>query len=304
MPQITPMLPESTITRTVNTQMASAKLNQTPPPPNPEAESLQSQAPTTPTSSEVSSKETEEVPLEQKKLRALLQREKQLVHARKKLDQDQKELEIQRSNSRQWLEASELAKENKLEALAKLGITYDDLTQQILTGGQVPPAQIAQSKAEEIARREIEAFKKDQESKQQESLQRQITEGLKHVSNEIRYAVEANAEKYPLVKLDGSYEDIAKWIESEFHRTGRIVPVQDAIERWEDEALAGVEELFKIDKVRKRLTPQETRPTESRPSVSQTLSQRATAPIPSPKPLSDVERRQRAMDAFYGRLLP
>ncbi len=298
MPQVTPMTPEPLITLNANTQMPSAKLQQ--------QQNQENPATTTPTSSPPSSEEkTEDVPLEQKKLRALLQREKQLVHARKKLEQEQKDLEVQRAQSRQWQEAAELAKDNKLEALAKLGITYDDLTQQILTGGNVPPAQIAKREAQQTVQEALEAYKKEQEENRQKNLQTQVAEGLKHVSNEIKYLVEANTEKYPLVKLDGAYEDIAKWIETEFHRTGRITPVEDAIERWENEALSGVEELLKIDKIRKRFTSQDTRPTESqRQGVSQTLSQRATAPIPSPKPLTDAERRQRAMDAFYGRLVP
>lgn len=297
MPTITPVFQEGTMTIQHNTQMPSAQL----------AQKQQVQTTQSPTSTPPSTTETapeEAVSLDQKKLRALLNREKQIVNARKKLEQEQKELEMHKASSRQWMEAAELAKDNKLEALAKLGITYDDLTQQILSGGQVPPAQIARQEA----RNELEEYKKQQKLEAAENQKSQYAEGLKHVTNEIKYMVEAEADKYPLVKLDGSYEDIAKWIESEFHRTGRITPVEDAIERWENDALSGLEELAKIEKVRNKFTPQDRQqPTSPKPTahqVAQTLNQRATAPIPSPKPMSDAERRQRAIDAFYGRIMP
>ncbi len=291
MPEIIPVLPQGTMMIQQNTQTPSAKLAsqqpQTLPPPTTEA----------PT--EAKEDKVEEADSSQKKLRALLYRERQLFNQRKKLEGEMKAFEEMRSKYKNWIEAGEMSSQNKLEALAKTGITYDELTQQIINNGQVPPAQIAELKAQETVRREIEAFKREQAALSAQQQKAQYDQGIKQLESEVRFLVDKE-DKYPLVKEAEAYQDIVKWIESEFHRTGRLIPVEDAIARWESEALEGLQELAKLEKIRDKFTPQET-PKPITPPQLNTLSQRATAPIPSPRPMTEAERRQKAIDAFYGR---
>lgn len=309
MPTITPIIPEGTITIQRSTQMPSqqiasqAAIQALSTPAVTSSQSESSPQATTELSSGKGAPGSEPLgeqkPEDQKKLRALLYRERQIFNERKKLEADRKSFEEQRAHYKNWIEAGEMSSQNKLEALAKTGITYEDLTQQILNNGQIPPAQIAELKAQEIVQRRLEEYEKKQKDAQEASIKSQHAQSLKQIESEIRYVVD-KSDKYPLVKEAESYQDIVKEIEAEFHRTGRIIPVEEAIQRWESDALEGLRELAKLEKIRSNVFQEPPQPTQER-IIPNTLSQRATAPIPAPKSLTEAERRQRAIDVFYGR---
>lgn len=259
----------------------------------------------TPPEKKVEALEEEKQKPDERVLKARLVQERlrrELEVEKKKLAEERRELEIAKANSRKWQEAAELAQQGRyVEASEKAGITYDQLTSQIINGGQVLPAKAAETTAEAIAKKEIDAFKKQLEEQDKQKQQQQYENAMKLVESDIKHLVDSS-DKYPLVKASGSYQDIAKEFESEFHRTGRLVPLEELLQRWEDEALAGFQELYKLDTVRNKLSPQEESPKPIEERVPQTLSQRVTAPVPGPKPMTDAERRQRAIDAFHGRL--
>lgn len=298
MAQITPILPEGTITVQAKTQPPSAKLDSLQPPPSSETKESISEVGQSPS-------ERKAPEQDQKLLKARLIQEKikqQLAAERKKLDAEKRELEMLRANSRKWQEAAELAQQGRyVEAAQKADISYDQLTQQILNGGNIPPARVAETTAEEIVAKRLEEFKKQQQQETEAAQQRQYQEALKSIEAEVKYVVDSS-DKYPLAKNSESYQDIVKYIESEFHKTGRIVSVQEALDKWEAEALEGLEELLKQEKIRANVLKESPKPNQEQ-VVPKTLSQRTMAPIPAPKALSPEERRQRAIDAFYGRIL-
>ena len=306
MPTIEPIMPEGTITIQARThrpsemelKQASEILRQARPNQSQgqeETDQSQSTPKTEPTPNTGSEKD-------EKLLRARLVQERlkqQLAADRKKIDEERRELEIEKANSRRWQEAAELARQGRyIEAAEKSGITYDQMTQQLLSGGQVPPAKVAEQTSNEVFEKRFQQYKEEQEKKSREAQQKHYAESIKQVESEIKYLVDSS-EDFPLVKQSESYQDVVRLIESEYHRTGRILPVKEAVQRWETEALDGLEELLKLDKVRSKVLKESPRPTEDR--VPNTLSQRTTAPIPSPKGMTDAERRQRAIDVINGR---
>lgn len=295
MPTIEPIFPAGTITLNHNTQLPSVK----------QAQRLQEQTqtpsePSTQTPQNLSERKEEPKDEEhEKKLRPLIEKEKKLFFESKRIEKERRQLELEKAQTRQWLEAAELSKTNKLEALNKLGISYEDLTTQILNNGEIPPAQIARQTAEQIANERVEAYKKEQQEQSLAQQQKMHQEGMQRLEADVRDAAE-RSENFPLVKHEECYQDITKWIESEFHRTGKLISVEDALERWEQRILQRFEGFAQIDKVRSYFTSKDTpRPTQAQ--IPHTLSQRATAPTPAPKPMTASERRQRAIDAFYGR---
>lgn len=303
MPQIIPEVNPGTMTVTQNTQMPSKQIV---------TQLLQKKETNPPVSEANDQKESEEKkePTEdEKRLRTLLAREKQLFSFRKKLEEDQKSLELQRkeheeklNTSKPWVEAAELSKQDKLQALAKLGITYDELTQQIINNGQVPPAQIAEKTAKDTVLQALEDFKKEQLKVQTESQTNQYNQALKQVENNFKYVVD-RSDKYPLVKASENYQDMVKEYEAEFHRRGVFPPLEEILDKAEQEAVNGVKQLLEIPGIRERILGESPKPTqETITSRPQTLSHRTIASTPSPKPMSEQERRQRAIDAFYGRI--
>lgn len=313
MPEITPIMPEGTITKQAVTSKASELLRQAQtlvpqkdnPSPAAEPENVPSPSPTQQSGSD-------KTDAEKKVFRQRLAQEnakRQFEAERKQLENEKRQLELDRAQSRKWQEANDLAKQGRYtEAAEKAGITYDQLTQQILNGGQVPPKAIAEQTAAELVEKRFEAFKKEQEENQKKAVTTQLEEARKIMFNEAKHLVDSS-DKFPLAKDAGAYQDVVRLIESEFHRTGRIIPVEDAINRWEEDALSGLEELFKIEKVRQRLAGKES-PNKPEAPVRQapreeaprTLSQKTMASVPKPQSETPEERRQRAIDAFYGRL--
>lgn len=295
MPEITPIAQPGTITvqaRTLLSQSPEKQFQEALKPQEPEKKTTEAPGP-----------EEKQKPDERLlKARLIQERLKREIDVeKKKLAEERRQLEAEKANSRKWIDAQKLAEEGRyIEAAEKSGITYDQLTQQIINGGQVPPARVAETTAQEIARKEIEAFKKQMEEQQKTQQQQQYENAIKQIEADVKHLVDSS-DKFPLVKESQSYQDIVKYVESEFHRTGRMVSLEEAIQRWEDEALQGLEELFKLEKVRSKVHKEESpRPTQER--IPQTLNQRTAASIPAPKPMTDAERRQRAFDAFHGRL--
>lgn len=295
MPEIQPIIPESTITIQANTQTPSGRLRQgLERKVEPEvAEPPKADSPAAPTE-----------PKDDRLLRARLIQEKlrrQLDAEKKQIADERRKLDIEKAGSRKWQEAAELAQSGRyIEAAEKAGLTYDQLTQQILNGGQVPPARIAEQTANDLVEKRLQDFEKRQEEKQKAVAQGQYTQTLGQIEADVKHLVDGS-ENFPLVKAAESYQDVVKYIESEFHRTGRFIRIEDAIKKVETDALEGLEELLKLEPVRSKVYKQEpTKPPKEQ--VPNTLSQRNTAPTPRPPGLSDAERKQRAVDAFYGRL--
>lgn len=233
---------------------------------------------------------------------ALLRKEKILRAKERQLKEQEENYKRQ---FQPWQEASELAKSNKLEALKKLGISYDDLTTQMLNGGNLPPEVIAEQKAEAAAQRKFEAFKKQQDDERATEQKKNYEDALKNIGLEAK-GLSESSDKFPLVKASEAFNDIGRDIEAEFHRTGRIMSVEEACTKMEQEIYDGLLELSKIDKIRSKLleveapkTP-ETAKVQEIPKIS-TLTHKTTAATPATKPLTAAEKRQKAIDVFYGR---
>lgn len=300
MPEITPILPEGTITLNATTQTPSqlaAKLLATKP-----------SAPAETSPKDPAPSETKTKPEDSHILKAKLLQEKlkqQLNAERKQLEEERKQLELAKANSRKWQEIADLvAQGNQIEAAKKLNLDYNQWTQQILADGQIPPAKIAEQTAGDIAKKEIQALRDEIAKQNETNSQKQYAEALATIASEVKYVVNKD-DKFPLAKSSEAFDDIARYIESEYHRTGHVMPVEEALQRWEQEALTGLEELLKQDTIRTKVLKESTQPIQEEPKqapVPQTLSQKVMAPIPSPKTLTAAERRQRAIDAFYNRL--
>lgn len=320
MPEITPIVSEGTITVQAQTQMPSAQMRQaqeappaqSPQPQNPSQAPQNPQTPPPPPPPEPPKSGSEagenKAVKDEGVLKARLAHEKlkrQIEQERKRLDNDKRAIETERAQSRKWLEAEELAKQGKvLEAAQRAGISYEQMTQQILNNGQIPPAQLAQQTAAELVEKKFEEYQKRLEAQAKASQREQYTQSLKQIAAEVKYVVDSS-DKYELAKAYGSYNDIVKLIEQTFHDTGRIIPVEAAIQKWEDDALEGLQALAKLEKVRSRVFQESPmhQPVQQE-QVPNTLSQKAMAPVPAPRSQTDQERRQRAIDAFYGKLGP
>lgn len=246
-------------------------------------------------------------PQDAMRIAASIRREKALQKKSKELELEREAIMRERAELQQWREASELSKTDKIAALKRIGISYEDVTNQILNNGAMPPETIALHTAEQTAREIIEKRLAEFEKKQSESLQKQqqdnYEQSIKQIDSEVKGLVDSS-DKFSLVKESEAYHDVTEYIESEFHRIGIILPIEVAAEKVEQEIVEGILNLAKLDKIKSKLLPQEEEKIEAAAPPNPktiTLTNKTTATPPSvPKKRTEAERRQRAIDILNG----
>jgi Skp family chaperone for outer membrane proteins len=179
-------------------------------------------------------------------------------------------------------------KSQPLSVLQEYGVTYDQLTEAILSGQSGANPEIAQLKAEIKALKEgVDKTFSDKESQAEQQV-------LAEIQRDIDRRAESGDE-FELIRVTGSQADVKDLIHRTFRETGEVLDTEEAMKLIEDEL---IEENFRIanaNKIKSRLTP--ATPPQQQPSKPpiRTLTNRDTA---SPV----LDRRARALAAALGTL--
>lgn len=226
-------------------------------------------------------------------------REKMLLQERRRLQQEKEELK----QYDPWREAAQLAQTDKLKALQKLGITYDELTNQYLGQQNWTPEQIAAHKAQEVAEQKYKEFEQRQLEQTRQVQQQQYNQAIQQITADVKTIAETS-QNYPLVKTLGAYENVTKRIEDTFHQTGRIMSTEEALRAEEQEMEEVAYELAQVEKIRNRFLSTQNMPRQPQSAIqqTQTLTHKQTTATPRNRPLTAEEKRLRAIDIFYGRV--
>jgi hypothetical protein len=180
-----------------------------------------------------------------------------------------------------------LLKSKPLRTLLDNGVTYDQLTQEILAsqGNQ----ELNELKAE------IQALKAglDQKFTDRDTQSRQavLAEMRKEATNLVQ-----TGDAYEMVRATGSLKDVMDLIERTYDTTGDVLEVSDALQLVEDELINDVLKVAKTKKVLGRLNVQDpSQPPQQQPTGMKTLTNRDNARV-------QQSRKARAMAAFHGTL--
>jgi hypothetical protein len=173
-----------------------------------------------------------------------------------------------------------------LSVLQEHGVTYDQLTQDILSNQSNP--EIAALKAEIKALKEgvdRTLSEKDQQAEQQvlQAIQREVIQKA------------AVSDEYEMIRTTRSQNDVKELIHRTFKETGEVLDTEEAMKLVEDEL---VNEAVKIASTKKLKTKLGSKPTPQQQQPQQTiktLTNRDTA-----RPIMD--RRSRAIAAALGNL--
>jgi hypothetical protein len=190
--------------------------------------------------------------------------------------------------------------QDTLNALAEAGLTYDQITELMLT--QNSPERQAQSAYE----KRLDAKLQELENKQTQaakSIEQQQTAAYQQALAQIR------AETKQLVTIDPNFEtiketnsvsDVVELIERTFKQDGILLSVEDAARQVEDYLVEEAFKLTKLKKIQQRLTPAKPAeaPKQESPKQPQTLKTLSNA-VASPGKLSS---RERAIAAFKGQM--
>ncbi len=178
-------------------------------------------------------------------------------------------------------------KSNTLSVLQELGVTYDQLTNEILASQNGVNPEIQALRAELKALKEgVDKTLSDKDS---------ATE--KAVLTEIRRNVDqmAQSDDYELIRGTNSQKDVVELIHRTYKKTGEIMAEDEAMKLIEDELIEDSLKVARFKKVQAKLTPAQA-PLQPQPQQGmKTLTNKDSA-----RPV--MGRRQRAILAMQGQL--
>ncbi len=201
----------------------------------------------------------------------------------------------------------DLVKQQTLKVLADAGVSYEDLTQQILNQSQTNPYTESQiSKLQQ----EIQALKAETEAvrKQSTTQQEQAVEAaVKQIRTDVARLVKTDS-SFETVRATNSVNDVVDLIRKTYEEDGYIMDAADAAQEVEDYLIEEALKLTRIQKIQKRLqatgvasqtaagassvkTPQQ--PKQPQPMKTLTNATSSTRPLSA---------RERAIAAMEGRL--
>lgn len=195
----------------------------------------------------------------------------------------------------------EQLKRDALRILSEEGVSYDDLTQQVLNQSNRDPQVMAMFDEMNQKLAAQEAKIKAYEESQQKSQADQYQAALKQIGKDVNQLVFTDPE-FEMIKVTGSQDEVVKLIERTFQEEGEVMDTAEAARLIEDELLKRLEKVAQAQKLQKRLAPSTSQAAPSKPAPvvpqqtqpqMKTLTNRQSASRP-------LSARERAIAAFKG----
>ncbi len=177
-------------------------------------------------------------------------------------------------------------KSQPLSVLQELGVTYEQLTNDILASQGQPQIDPEKLKAELTA-----DFEKKLTDREQQQEQAVLAEMRRNVDSMV-----ANGDDFELIRLHGRQPTVVELIHRIWKKNGQVLDEAEAAKLVEDELLEETLKLANAKKVQGKLTPQPAEVTAPGSTGMKTLTNRDQA-----KPV--LGRRQRAIAAMLGQKL-
>jgi hypothetical protein len=289
MPEITPFTTPITEIK-ANTQMPSGTMKMPVAPTNttePPKQDLQNEPP-----KEVKKEEVDP------RFIAMARKEKELRALDLKIKAQQQELETKYKSAQELLELKE---KDKFAAAEKLGLTYEEWTNHQLGEMNLTPEQIAERKAIEIVKKELEQERALRKQEEEQRFQQTYQQALKDISQEAKkFATES--QEFPLVKTTESFDTITSLIEQTYQTTGKLIPVEEATKMVEKSFREDLDELYKLlNPPKEELKPQPATQAPQLKPQQQTLTHKTTvSPSPTAPDFKSWQDRKQYLIQKYG----
>lgn len=228
---------------------------------------------------------------------AALAKEKRALQAMKReLDAQKAALETPAASTTPSERTKEQVTADLLNDLRKGTLTYDDLTQAIMSQGQQAP-EIAELRAEIKALKEgLDKTQSERDQSARAQVERQILEDVNQLV--------AHGDEYEAIREAGYQKQVVALIGKVFDQENKILDTAEAAKLIEDELIEESLRFAKLKKVQGRLTP----------AQEAQVQQAAKAPAPNTKIMrtltnrdgvssASMDRKARAMAAFRGELV-
>jgi len=194
-------------------------------------------------------------------------------------------------------------KSETLSVLAEEGLSYDELTQQILNQPQTDPRVSAHIQRLEQQIRRLEQANEESAKAQTSAQEQQYQAAVKQIKADVTRLVSSDP-TFETVKATNSISDVVELIEKTYREDGVLLSVEEAAQEVEDYLVDEALKLAKLNKVRTRLNPPVA--TESKANTQQPVQPKQPQPIKTLTNATGSTRqmtaRERAVLAFKGEL--
>ena len=256
------------------------------------------------------SKQFVQLARQEKALRAKAQQQEQAIKAREEAltAKETKITQLEQQYKSGYISLDKL-KQDTLSVLANAGVSYDELTQQILSQGQTDPRMSAHISRLEAQIEELKAANETNKQSAQEQSEQQYDAAIRQIRTDAQKLINSDP-NFETVKATGSVNAVVKLIESTYQEDGVIMSVEEATQLVEDELVERHVKISNLDKIKQRIsqasaqapkvtTKQTQAPAATEDKQTQPTMKTLTNAAASVRKLSAKER---AILAFKGEL--
>ncbi len=176
-------------------------------------------------------------------------------------------------------------KQEPLKVLLESGVTYEQLTEELLNNQSNPEVEDLKAK--------LKALEEGVDTKFKDAATQQEQQVLAEMAREAKSLV-ATGDDFELIRGMNQVPSVMTLIERTYRESGEVLDVAEACRLIEAELEKDVEKITSLGKVKNKFQPQQ-QPMQPRQQGMRTLTNRDTAAPP-------MTPKQRAMAAFYGQL--
>jgi hypothetical protein len=227
-------------------------------------------------------------------LAALAKQKREIQLAQKQLADQKAAFEAEKQGLLSGYVSKDALKSSALKTLMAEGVTYDQLTEEILSQNkEFDPAVI-----DERLKSFEENFEKKLNERQVQAEARQEEAALTSMLNEATQLA-SQGDDYALIKEANAYEQVLRNIHEHYKKTGEVLEVKSVMDKVENDLLEQSLKWAQHQKIQSRLNPVQQPPVQQdRPGTKtmRTITNRDGVSSAS------LSRRERAIAAMQGRL--
>lgn len=233
------------------------------------------------------------------------QQEQSIIAERTQWNQERAKLQAQIDEIKSNSVSKQYLKQNPLDAISQAELTYDELTQQVMSATPTDPRVLAtinrlESKVQDLQGRLEQASKGAQEAQTQ-----QYQAAIKQIENDVKSLVRVDP-TFEAIKFTKSERDVVDLIERTYKEEGYVMEVETAAQEVENYLVEEASKLANLEKIKKRLSPPASTKTVEANKAQQTPNQQQTQTMKtltnSASSSRKLSSRERALLAFKGEL--
>lgn len=215
------------------------------------------------------SKQFAQLARQEKALRAKAQQQEQTLKSREDaLKAREAELAAKDQSYKSGYISKDRLKQDALSVLAEAGVSYDELTQQIINQQPVDPR--TQNTLNELKSQiqELRAANEEYKKSQVDNQTQAYDSAIKQITTDATNLVKSDPQAYEAISKTGTVKEVVKLIEETYKKDGVLLSVEEAAQQVEDYLVEqNVEMANKIEKIKRKIQA-------SAPNVSEKSAQK------------------------------